>query len=79
MLLMRFENKVTVVTGVAKGIGHATAQAFAREGAAVVAVDIDADGLNEAISAIQGGVVRRTGSWPIFPRMRMQTRRCGSG
>ena len=38
---MRFQDKVTIVTGAAVGIGEATALAFARGGAAVAIVDID--------------------------------------
>ena len=40
---MDFENKTAVVTGAASGIGRATAQALAREGANVVVADIDRD------------------------------------
>ena len=37
----RFEGKVAIVTGAGKGIGRASATAFADEGAAVVIADID--------------------------------------
>jgi NAD(P)-dependent dehydrogenase (short-subunit alcohol dehydrogenase family) len=42
---MRLKNQVTIVTGSARGIGRATAQLFMREGANVVAVDRDREGL----------------------------------
>src|SRR5262245_49088305 len=42
---MRFRDQVAVVTGAAVGIGGAVAEAFAREGARVVALDIDRAGL----------------------------------
>ena len=41
----RLSGKVALLTAAAAGIGRATAQAFAREGARVIATDIDADGL----------------------------------
>ena len=48
---MRFEGKKALVTGASRGIGRATALAFAREGAAVALLGIDdADG-NEAAEA----------------------------
>ena len=41
----RLSGKVALLTAAAAGIGRATAGAFAREGARVVATDIDVDGL----------------------------------
>lgn len=43
---MDFENRVAIVTGAARGIGEATAWAFAKRGAAVIIVDIDGEGAN---------------------------------
>ena len=45
---MRLEGKVAIVTGAASGIGAATAELFAREGAHVLAVDLAARQLREA-------------------------------
>ena len=42
---MRLENKVAVVTGAASGIGRASADLFASEGANILAVDLPGQGL----------------------------------
>jgi NAD(P)-dependent dehydrogenase (short-subunit alcohol dehydrogenase family) len=49
---MELQDKVCIVTGAANGIGAAIARAFAREGAAVVAVDLDAAGGQEVVAGI---------------------------
>lgn len=46
---MRLQNKVTIITGAAHGIGKAYARRFAQEGAHVVVADIDAAG-GEAVA-----------------------------
>jgi NAD(P)-dependent dehydrogenase (short-subunit alcohol dehydrogenase family) len=44
--MSRLAGKSAVITGAAKGIGRATAEVFATEGARLVATDIDAAGLD---------------------------------
>jgi NAD(P)-dependent dehydrogenase (short-subunit alcohol dehydrogenase family) len=41
---VKLENKMAIVTGAASGIGKATATTFAKEGAAVMCADINAEG-----------------------------------
>ncbi|HVO36080.1 MAG TPA: SDR family oxidoreductase [Gemmatimonadales bacterium] len=50
----RLQDRVIVVTGAANGIGNALALALVAEGAALVLVDIDADGLGALRAAFNG-------------------------
>jgi len=50
---MTFSDKLAVVTGAASGIGRATAQALAREGAHVIVADIDAAGGEATAAALR--------------------------
>jgi NAD(P)-dependent dehydrogenase (short-subunit alcohol dehydrogenase family) len=47
------DDKVAIVTGAGAGIGQAAAITLAQEGARVMAVDIDAGGCEETVSAIR--------------------------
>jgi NAD(P)-dependent dehydrogenase (short-subunit alcohol dehydrogenase family) len=49
---MRLQGKIGIVTAAASGMGRAGALRFAREGAQVAVVDVDADGVKRVVSEI---------------------------
>lgn len=51
---MRFQGKGAFVTGAGHGIGRATAQRLATEGAAVLCYDLNRDGVDETVGMIEG-------------------------
>jgi 2-keto-3-deoxy-L-fuconate dehydrogenase len=50
----RLQGKKTLLTAAGQGIGHETALAFAREGAAVIATDINAAALEKLAGEVRG-------------------------
>jgi len=52
---MRFADKVAVITAVANGIGRASAEIMAREGATVIGIDNRQGPLDEAMGALRAG------------------------
>ena len=50
---MRLKNKVSIITGSARGIGQATAFKFAREGGKVVVCDLTPELIEETVAAIR--------------------------
>lgn len=49
---LRFDDKVVLVTGAARGIGYATARAFHQGGARVALLDLDTQALAQAAAAL---------------------------
>ncbi|MGH7346335.1 MAG: SDR family NAD(P)-dependent oxidoreductase [Candidatus Rokuibacteriota bacterium] len=50
---MRFQGRIALITAAGRGIGRATAEIIAREGGTVVAVEVDKEILDQAVSAIR--------------------------
>jgi meso-butanediol dehydrogenase/(S,S)-butanediol dehydrogenase/diacetyl reductase len=59
-MTQRFAGKVALITGAGSGMGRATTIRLAEEGAAVLAVDIVADRLEETLGLASGTVSART-------------------
>lgn len=51
--MKRLKNKVALITGAGSGMGQAQAKLFAQQGAKVIAADINMDGLEQTVAAIQ--------------------------
>ena len=60
-ITMKFENKVAIITGSTRGIGRATAELFAKEGAKVVVV-----GTKEELGESCVNEIKATGGEAIF-------------
>jgi NAD(P)-dependent dehydrogenase (short-subunit alcohol dehydrogenase family) len=58
---MRLEGKIGIVTAAASGMGRAGALRFAREGAAVAVVDLDAAGVDAVVAQIAAAGGRAVG------------------
>jgi len=50
--MKRLEDKIAVITGAARGIGYCIAEAFARNGAIVVIIDLNQDDVDRAVQKI---------------------------
>jgi NAD(P)-dependent dehydrogenase (short-subunit alcohol dehydrogenase family) len=53
--MTRLAGKVALITGGASGIGRAGCELMAREGAAVIAADLNLDGASAVAAAIEAG------------------------
>jgi NAD(P)-dependent dehydrogenase (short-subunit alcohol dehydrogenase family) len=56
---MRLKDKVALITGAGSGIGRQSALLFAREGAAIVAVDLNEQAARDTAAALPGAIAVR--------------------
>jgi NAD(P)-dependent dehydrogenase (short-subunit alcohol dehydrogenase family) len=63
----RMREKSVVITGAAKGIGRATAELFAREGARLVVTDVEEVGLGGLSERLAPRERRSKPSWTTSP------------
>ena len=52
MNIMRLENKICAITGAGGGIGRVAADIFAKEGATVLILELNAEAANKAVLLI---------------------------
>jgi 3-oxoacyl-[acyl-carrier protein] reductase len=58
---MRLQNKVSIITGSASGIGRATARKFAAEGAIVIVCDINLESVNVVVAELTAAGAQAVG------------------
>ena len=75
---MRFTNKVALITAAANGIGRATAEIMAREGATVIVVDNHQGRLDEAVPALRKAAGKGPARWRASWSTRWMRRRSTS-
>ena len=75
---MRLTGKIGIVTAAASGMGRAGALRFAREGAQVAVVDVDAPASRAWSARSPARAGPRTGSSPISRRTRTRGASCGT-
>jgi len=61
----KLDSRVAIITGAASGIGAATAELFAQEGAKIALVDKNEELLDETVERIlnAGGIAEKLSSW----------------
>ena len=74
---MRLASKIGIVTAAASGMGRAGALRFAREGAQVAVVDVDAAGVKRVVDEITAAGGTAHGIRPTSPRTRTCAASCG--